>query len=197
MASAKAMAGTENAPILLTSKDELSGDIERWVNRNQTGKAFIVGVETAISPKVESTLKLNGIETERITGATRQDTTASIASYISKGEKSSTVVIASSLTPWDSLSISPYSNSAHSPVFLTNQDGTLSEKIIKAIKATGTANAIIMGGLSAVKPEAQEKLQGSFINYNTKAIQLQMQSLVQIQQVSTGVSSPSIKQRII
>lgn len=159
--AASALAGTENAPILLTSKDELSGDIERWVNRNQTGKAFIVGGEAAISAKVESTLKSKGIETERIAGATRQDTAASIASYISKGERSSTVVIASSLSPWDSLSISPYSNATHSPVFLTDQDGTLSEKTTEAIKATGATNAIIVGGLSAVKPEAEEKLQGT------------------------------------
>ena len=61
--AASALAGIENAPILLTSKDELSGDIERWINRNQTRKAFIVGGEAAISSKVESTLKSKGIET--------------------------------------------------------------------------------------------------------------------------------------
>lgn len=159
--AASALAGTENAPILLTSKDALSDDISRWIERNQTTKVYIVGGQAAISSNVESALKSKSVATERIAGETRQDTADSIASHVSNVASTQTVIIASSSAPWDSLSVSPYSNITHSPVFLAEQDGTLSVKSINAIKASGATKAIIVGGPNAVSNNAEQALKRS------------------------------------
>lgn len=159
--AASALAGTENAPILLTSKSALSDDVSRWIERNQTTKAYIVGGQAAISANVESALKSKGVVTERIAGETRQDTADSIASRVSNGANTQTVIIASSSAPWDSLSVSPYSNITHSPVFLAEQDGTLSAKTVNSIKASGATKAIIVGGPNAVSQNAEQTLKRS------------------------------------
>lgn len=159
--AASALAGANNAPILLTAKGRLSDDVVRWIDGGQTTKAFIVGGEAAISANVESALRAKGVETERIAGAVRQDTAALIAKRVTNATGANTVIIASCKSPWDSLSISPYSNTTCSPVFLTEQDGTLSTSTIEAIKTAGATKAIIVGGPNAVKPQAKQALQDS------------------------------------
>ena len=159
--AASALAGVNNAPILLTAKGSLSNDVIRWIDRGQTTKAFIVGGEAAISANVESALRAKGVETERIAGAVRQDTAAQIAKRVTSAVGTDTVIIANCQSPWDSLSISPYCNTTHSPVFLTEQNGTLSASTIEAVKASKATKAIIVGGPNAVKPQAEQALQDS------------------------------------
>lgn len=159
--AASALAGANNAPILLTAKDKLSEDVIRWIDKGETAKTLIVGGEAAISANVESTLRDKGVETERIAGAVRQDTAAQIAKRVANAVGANTVIIANCQSPWDSLSISPYCNTTSSPVFLTEQDGTLSASTVETIKAAGATKAIIVGGPNAVKTQAEQALQDS------------------------------------
>ena len=59
---------------------------------------------------------------------------------------------------YDSLSVAPAAYALGMPVYLTTYDKVLASSTIKAIKAAGFTNAVIVGGKAAVKSEAVNQL---------------------------------------
>lgn len=78
--SASGLSGAANAPILLTQKDSIPTEtMQRLKNVN---KVYIIGLEAAVSKKVEETLKNKGISVERLGGSDRNKTSYNVANKI-------------------------------------------------------------------------------------------------------------------
>ena len=103
--SATPLAYQENAPILLTHPDKLTGVTENEIKRLGAKKVIVVGGPPSVSDNVMNRLQQLGIQTERIGGHDRYE----VSYNVSKKLKSTdTAVVAYGLVFSDALSIAPY-----------------------------------------------------------------------------------------
>ena len=78
--AASFLAGALEAPILLTRQNVLPQVIEEAIEDLGASKAYIMGGEGAIHPSVQEALEeMEGLETERVSGDTREGTACEIA----------------------------------------------------------------------------------------------------------------------
>ncbi len=149
--SASALAGVYNAPILLTSRDSLSSRAAQTIAELKAKKVFVLGGTAAVSESVLNSLKAKGLSVERVYGETRRGTAEAIAKKVAAAQTPDTAIVASSGTPWDSLSVSPLAYAKGWPVLLTQGDGRLSSASISTLKSMASIKRIIVvGGTSAV-----------------------------------------------
>lgn len=158
--SAAALAGSLNAPVLLTSGGELSSQTSAQVKALGATKAFVLGGTAAVSDNVVSELGNLGLVVKRIAGATRQETAVAVARQVASTSPVKTVVVASGNAPWDSLSISPYCYANAIPVILAQGDGRLSSDELALLKSLGVKNVVITGGSAAVSSSVESQLSG-------------------------------------
>lgn len=156
--AASALAGTSGCPVLLTDPSSLSSQARSEIKRLGATKVYIVGGSAAVSTTVESQVKQLGCTTERLSGATRQDTALKIADKVHSSSQSSTCIIASGSGFADALSISPYAYANKAPIYLTEGNATVSSKTLNAIKKTGYKRVVIVGGTSVVSPVTEGAL---------------------------------------
>ena len=155
---ASALAGTNDAPILLTASDTLSWQTCNEIKRLNPEKAYIIGGTSAISSGVESSIRSLGVTTERVSGDTRQLTAQAISNKVCASETPDTVIVASSAAPWDSLSISSYAYAKKYPVLLTESNGKLSSQTIETLRSSGATRVIIVGGTASVAKSVESTL---------------------------------------
>ncbi len=85
--SAAPLAKKLDAPILLTSTDELNPYTSVEINRLAVKTAFIIGGRGVISQGVEDSLKKRGIKVTRLGGVDRYDTAIQIAGKVGKSNE--------------------------------------------------------------------------------------------------------------
>ena len=159
--SASGLSGAANAPILLTQKDSIPTEtMQRLKNVN---KVYIIGLEAAVSKKVEETLKNKGISVERLGGSDRNKTSYSVANKIAQLKNITSIALTNGVKgEADSISIASTAARDGMPVILTNGKnveyntknvttyaigGTsvISDKLVKS------TNAIRLGGANRYK----------------------------------------------
>ena len=79
--SASGLSGTVDAPILLTSKDNIPTSV--FNKLSGVKKVYIIGGTASVSQKVENKIKSKGIEVKRIGGSDRIETSYNVAKEIS------------------------------------------------------------------------------------------------------------------
>ena len=156
--SAAALAGSLDAPVLLTAGGALSEQTAAQIKMLGASKAIVLGGTAAISDDVTNELAALGLSVRRVAGATRQDTAAAVAKEVASSSIVSTAVVASSAAPWDSLSISPYCYANSCPVVLTQGDGKLSPDSLSLLESLGVKRVIIVGGPAAVSDSVEGQL---------------------------------------
>lgn len=157
--AASALAGAQKAPILLTDGKALSSQTKQQIERLGATKAIVCGGESAVSTDVESALKAMKLDVKRLGGKTAIETAELISTEaLATMGSSNTCVIATINGFYDSLSIAPGAYALGMPVYLTMKDNTLADSTIAAIKKAGYANAVIVGGESAVASAAEKQL---------------------------------------
>ncbi|MBQ3301573.1 MAG: cell wall-binding repeat-containing protein, partial [Eggerthellaceae bacterium] len=155
--AASSLAGVYDAPVLLTDTNKLSQECLDELRALNVKRAIIVGGPAAVSKNVESKLDQLGYNPSRLYGNTALETATAIAGAVGN-MASDTCVIATSNGYWDALAASPYAYSTLSPIFLTRDDGVLTDAVLAKIKAGGFKRAVIAGGTTAVKASAETKL---------------------------------------
>lgn len=156
--SASALAGLKDCPILLTDGSSLSAQAASEVKRLGALKVYIAGGTSAVSAKVESSLKsLSGVKTvKRLAG----DVAVNTALEIYKEGKSSwgtTAVVATSYAFQDALSVSPYTFAKKAPIFLANaSSGKLDPQVLSAVKKGGFKRVVIVGGTAAISDQVEK-----------------------------------------
>ncbi|ACQ52168.1 cell wall-binding repeat-containing protein [Clostridium botulinum] len=156
---ASPLAQQNKAPILLTNKDNLSIENKKQLSRLKVKKVFIVGGTGVITDNVKLEIESMGIETSRIYGENRFETSIQVAKNL---ENISGVVVANGYGFADALSIAPVAAQKGMPILLTNR-GDLS-KVAKEFLDTKTlTESYVVGGTGVVSSKISSQL-----NNNTR-----------------------------
>lgn len=163
--SADALAGVPlasklNAPILLTTKDKLPDDTLAEIKRLGAKKVYILGGTGAISEKVVSTLKSNGISAsniKRLAGASRYGTATAIADAINT--KPTEIFFVNGMKYADALSASAPAAVKGAPIIYLPEKGTIDKDTaayLKKIKGS-VKNAYVIGGTGVISADVMKQ----------------------------------------
>lgn len=141
------LAAKYGAPILLTSKDSLSIEVDNEISRLEAKEVFIVGGTGVISDNIRISLQNKGIKVTRISGVNRYETSLEVAKYIENPSKE--VFIATGENYPDALSIAAYAGSNQIPILLTNKN-KLSSNISNFIKNEMITKSYVIGGTGVI-----------------------------------------------
>jgi acyl-homoserine lactone acylase PvdQ/putative cell wall-binding protein len=140
------LAGVLEAPVLLTPRDRLAGEITREVRRLGARTAVVLGGPEAVSEAVLGDLADAGVtDVRRISGPNRFATAAAIAAELDAD--SGGAVVASGEDFADALVAGPFAGAAGIPILLTGR-GVLPPETSAALD--GLDEVILAGGPSAV-----------------------------------------------
>ena len=149
--SASSLAGFIDCPVLFTSTEELPSATASALSDLNVSSVIIIGGTSSVSDDVESALQASGFTTTRLGGSTRYDTQMKIYDYgNSIGTWSTTAIVASGSAYADALSASPIAFSQHMPIFLAQQDGSLTTDQLVALMNSDTTQFKIIGGTSVL-----------------------------------------------
>ncbi|MGM7703016.1 cell wall-binding repeat-containing protein [Pseudalkalibacillus sp. Hm43] len=110
------LAYQEDAPILLTDNDYLTQVTKDEIERLEANRVILLGGEAALSSRIESELNSMGLETKRISGKNRYETSVEIARELGSSD---TAVVAYGGNYPDALSAAPYAARQGFPILLT------------------------------------------------------------------------------
>ena len=159
--AAASLAGVLDAPVILVNENKISVALETLEELN-VESVYIVGGAASVSENIAAQIEEAGILTERIAGDTRQETALKIAEKVkelSAENPSDTCLIAAGGSFPDALSGSPYSYWSGSPIYLAENDGSVSEAVMAAIEEGGYSRVIILGGEASISAEAYAELE--------------------------------------
>lgn len=145
--AASGLAGTMNAPIILTDGNILSPQAQSQLNQLAPSRIVIAGGASAISNTVMNSLKNICPNVQRVAGETRVDTSLNL--YREGSGWGSTAVLATAGNFADALSISSYAYHMKAPVFLVNTND-LTARQRSALVSGRFSKVIVVGGTNAV-----------------------------------------------
>ncbi|WP_024620992.1 cell wall-binding repeat-containing protein [Metaclostridioides mangenotii] len=121
--SASGLAGAENAPILLVKQNQIP--TVTMSKLNGVEKVYIIGTEDTISSQVETEIRDKDIETERLAGEDRCETSLAIANKIKEIKSIDKVIFANAYKgEADAISASSVASRDGVPIILTEGKGT-------------------------------------------------------------------------
>ncbi len=154
--TASPLAKKLNAPILLTSKNELEEPVKAEIKRLKATNIIIVGGVNSISTKVEKELRQYDKEIERIAGHSRYETSAAIAERLLKLSAKQTAIIASGENFADALTAGAYAAQQEYPILLV-QKTTIDTQITKVLNKY-INKTVIAGGVNSVSEKVKKDL---------------------------------------
>lgn len=104
-----------DAPILLTYNNFMPSNVMAEIKQLNVGKVFLIGGQGSISSSIETQLQNQGIQTERLAGADRYETSVKVAEKFGKVEA---LTVATGEDYADALSIGPAAAAMGVPVLL-------------------------------------------------------------------------------
>lgn len=140
-----------NSPILLVKKDEVPVSVLAEIKRIGAKNATVLGGKGIVSDLVLAQLEQAGIQTTRISGANRHQTSALIAQRVG-GTKA---IVATGSGFADSLAIASYAAEKGMPILLTDS-GKMLPEVEQSIK--NYTDVIVVGGTGAVSSEVFNKI---------------------------------------
>jgi N-acetylmuramoyl-L-alanine amidase len=139
------------APILLNNSSSLLPEVKDELKRLGATKVVIIGGPVAISPNVENAIISLGIQTERISGATRFETNLRI---VEKLGSVNGVFVASGMSYPDALASAPIAAANNWAIVLTEQNNMSAE----TLKYLSGKKTVILGGPNVVSQSIQNQL---------------------------------------
>lgn len=171
--SAGALAKKMNAPIMYSSRDQISESVIKEMERLGAKNITIVGGNASISDGVVKTLREKGYTVRRISGDDRYQTSAKIADMVGFQDGSERkAFLVSGENYFDALSISAYSAKNEIPILLTSKRN-LPNSISDSIKSNKIGQITIIGGTSSVPTSVVDKVKnisidGKGVSANTR-----------------------------
>lgn len=135
-----------NAPILLTSKAQLSDETKGELQRLKVHKAIIIGGTGAVSTNTEYQIKNMNITTSRIAGSNRYQTSEMIAEKLDPNDKA---VIATGANFPDALSIASIAAMKGMPILLTGKY-SIPDDIKPYLNSHSITKTYVVGGTGVV-----------------------------------------------
>ena len=155
--AASGLAGVLGAPVVLTDPGVLSARAEEQVRRLSPSRVVVVGGASAVSSRVASRLRALGAVVERVSGATRYDTSYRLYAR-GAGSWGSTAVVATGAGYADALSVGSYAYAAKAPVFLCDPSRGLSA--VQRAALSRFSRVVVVGGERAVPSRLVSGLRG-------------------------------------
>lgn len=152
--SAAPLAKKYNAPILLTDGKSLSYSVSQEILRLGVKNAFIIGGTGVISPDVEKQLKTLNVNSIRIGGVDRYDTSVKVAAIIGT---SNGIVLASGESFPDALSIAPIAAAKQMPILLTPAK-SMPDIVKNFIKNNPITKSYIIGGTGVISSDVAQEM---------------------------------------
>ena len=154
--SASSLAGTLDAPVLLSMPYELPKQTISELKRLGVEKVYICGGEYALSGNIDAALQNMNIATERVAGAWASDTANEVARHV---PDSDTAFVATSWGYEDALSAASYAYAQKAPLFLANyHTAALDENTLATMRDKGVKTVYIVGGHDVVSPQVEAQL---------------------------------------
>ncbi|MCP3740132.1 cell wall-binding repeat-containing protein [Rossellomorea sp. BNER] len=138
-----------DAPLLLTGTASLPDSTLAEIKRLGVKKVYILGGTVAINASVQSKLKSQGLEVERIKGENRFETAAIIAKEVAPNGVNEAVVVNGRNFP-DALSVASYAAKNGSPILLT-ETKELPKHTKYALSKLGVSKTYVIGGKVVIK----------------------------------------------
>jgi putative cell wall-binding protein len=160
--AANGLAGTVDAPVLLTESTTLSAATATRLSALAPESVYIVGGPGAVSAVAEDAIEalLPTATVTRLGGTDRYQTAYLIAEEaIANGARADEVLIASGENYPDALSAGPFAAGQKVPILLTESNG-LNAHATQFLSAHAAQNAVIVGGTGSVGPTAETALKG-------------------------------------
>lgn len=160
------LAGTEQAPVLLTHRDDLPAAVGTEIDRLGAQRAVILGESDVVSDQVADQLRDRELAVERIGGNDRFATAAMLAQQVA-GQTPQKVYLtegadADPARGWpDAAAVSALAAHREIPVLLTVTD-RLPEATKQALQ--GVQHVTIVGGAPAVSPDVQNTIEAMGID---------------------------------
>ena len=154
-----------DAPLLITKPDELPATVTRFLENNDIDRVVIVGGPNAVSSNIESDLRAEGYDTDRISGGDAYATAVSVAEQVgpSTGRPGDydrygrTVLIATGDDFADALALGGLAYEGQHPVLLTPRD-ELHFEVAGFLRSADVDHAIIAGGTAAVSRSVEDAI---------------------------------------
>ena len=163
------LAGTHNAPVLLTPPNELRPDALEFIRRAGITKAIIVGSASSdpthgpglgVRTPVATALDDAGVRLERIAGNHRYATSVAVARQITPGVMpwlGRTAIVASGEIFADALVAGPFAVRGTHPVLL-NPAGKLHRDVAGYLVEADIEHVVLMGGTAALSEAVEESI---------------------------------------
>jgi spore germination protein YaaH/putative cell wall-binding protein len=135
-----------NAPILITQGDALTPIVYDEIKRLKVKHVFIIGGEGVILPSIEKELNDNNINTIRIGGQDRYETSVKVAEEL--GENNGIILAYGENFP-DALSIAPIAAIKSMPIILTNTK-VLPDSVKEYINSNVISKCYVLGGTGVI-----------------------------------------------
>ncbi len=159
------LAAELDAPLLLTDRNQLPGEVADELDRLGASEVVILGGTGAVSADVEAALVDLGLDTRRIRGSSRFSTAAAIADEVVRlGGPVEQVLVAIGSHPdparnlWaDALAAGNLATRLRAPVLLTD-GASLSAETRQALDRLGVDRITIVGGTGAIGQAVEDEL---------------------------------------
>lgn len=158
-----AYAAEKNAPMLLTSKNQLPTVTLAEIQRLGATKVHILGGIGAVSQTVQTQLISAGLNVTRIQGTDRYETSVQIGQAMARVNHK--VFLASGLDYADAISVGAAAALSGTPVLLS-QNSILPLTTKAALMSWGTEEVTILGGTGAISQGIQDTLEGMGLTVN-------------------------------
>ena len=154
-----------DAPLLITPPDELPSTVWRFLDSNDIDRVVIVGGSGVVSSSIESELRAEGYDTDRISGGDAYATAVSVAEQVGSttgrpgdyDRYGRTVLIATGENFADALALGALAYEGQHPVLLTPQD-ELHFEVAGFLRSADVDHAIIAGGTAAVSRGVEDAI---------------------------------------
>ncbi|MGE4272959.1 MAG: cell wall-binding repeat-containing protein [Desulfitobacterium sp.] len=152
--SAAPLAKKYNAPILLTPTEALDPDIAAEIDRLGTTNILIIGGTGVVSQGIEHTLNAHGISTRRIAGASRYETSLSIAEELGDFQK---IFVCNGENFPDALSAAAVAANEGIPILLTPAN-ELQGELAEFINRQELTQTYVVGGAGVISNQVFDQL---------------------------------------
>ncbi len=154
-----------DAPLLITPPDDLPSAVTRFLASNDIDRVVIVGGPDVVSSSIESELRADGYDTDRISGGDSYGTAVSVAEQVGSttgrpgnyDRYGRTVLIATGENFADALALGALAYEGQHPVLLTPQD-ELHFEVASFLRSADVDHAIIAGGTAAVSRSVEDAI---------------------------------------
>lgn len=146
-----------NAPVLLTTTDELDYSTQNEIIRLKAKKAVLLGGSGVVSDNVEKTLQNMGMTTERLWGDDRNLTALKIAEKMRASKPFTKVFLTSGEEFQYAMMIAPFASRNGIPVLFTEKDA-LNAQVAESLKKWGVSEVHIIGNTNVISQSVEDSL---------------------------------------